>query len=542
MLRERDLLIDLHVMGGLAPGEILAGHRIEAVAGHGGMGVVYRATQLALDRTVALKVIAPGLLEDRTMRARFVRESKVAASIDHPNVIPIYYAGEEQGVAYIAMRYVAGDDLRRLVRRERRLPPERAASIVSQVGAALDAAHAAGLVHRDVKPANVLIDAGDHVYLTDFGLSKHALSTAGGTKPGHWVGTLDYVAPEQIRGERIDARADVYALGCLLFFTLTGAVPFPRESDEAKLWAQLSDPPPKPSEHGAPQAFDDVVERALAKAPDDRYPSAGDLGRAAIAAAAGRRPLRTERVVARGAAAPIEMETVAAQRPAVIPVSADTVAIRQTRKGVRPALLAVALLAAAGIGVVTALTLSRRENPAPAGSAVLAPTATPTPTVTRSPTPTPTPQLRATGSLRVGRRPNVARAAGGNVFVASYRRPRVTVIDAETRKKQAYAPNVGIGTADGAVGGGSVWLAVAGSHVVVRLDGRTGRVQRRIPLDGNPGVIAVSGHVLWVALTRNGDVAETLLKLDLRTGRTMSSVDYAFGIVSLTVSPKALWS
>src|SRR5262245_33953010 len=144
-------------MGGLAPGDVLAGHRIEELAGRGGMGVVYRATQLALDRTVALKVIAPGLLEDQTMRDRFVRESQVAASIDHPNVIPVYYAGEEDGVSYIAMRYVGGDDLRAFVRREGRLAPERAARIAAQVAAALDAAHAAGLVHRDVKPANVLL-------------------------------------------------------------------------------------------------------------------------------------------------------------------------------------------------------------------------------------------------------------------------------------------------------------------------------------------------------------------------------------------------
>ena len=241
--------IYLSPVGELEPGTIFAGHRIEMVAGRGGMGVVYKATQLALDRTVALKVIAAGLLEDQTVRARFVRESKVAASIDHPNVIPIYYAGEEQGIAYIAMRYVAGDDVRSLVRREGPLQPERAARIVSQIGSALDAAHAAGLVHRDIKPANVLMGPDDHVYLTDFGLTKHALSVAGSTKPGHWVGTLDYVAPEQIRGERVDARVDVYALGCLLYFTLTGEVPFKRDGDEARLWAHLQDPPPKPSEH-----------------------------------------------------------------------------------------------------------------------------------------------------------------------------------------------------------------------------------------------------------------------------------------------------
>ena len=304
--------IYLNAMAELAAGTVFAGHRIESVAGRGGMGVVYRATQLALDRTVALKVIAPGLLEDQTVRNRFVRESKVAASIDHPNVIPIYYAGEEDGIAYIAMRYVAGDDVRSLVRREGQLDPERAARLVAQVGAALDEAHAAGLVHRDIKPANVLLTSEDHVYLTDFGLTKHALSVAGSTKPGHWVGTLDYVAPEQIRGERIDARADVYALGCLLFYALTGDVPFKRESDEARLWAHLSEPPPKPSERGVPDAFDPVIERALAKDPEERYPSAGDLGRAAVAAATNRRPTERERLVAKGAAAPIESPTVTA--------------------------------------------------------------------------------------------------------------------------------------------------------------------------------------------------------------------------------------
>src|SRR5919112_110530 len=235
-------------MADLEPGDVFAGHRIDAIAGRGGMGVVYRATQLALDRTVALKLVNPVLVDDPVVRARFVREARSAASLEHPNVIPIHHAGEEDGLGYIVMRHVEGDDLRSLVRRTGPLPPERAAALVAQIGEALDAAHAAGLVHRDVKPANVLLGPGDHVYLTDFGLTKHALSIAGTTKPGHWVGTLDYVAPEQIRGERIDARADVYALGCLLFFTLTGVVPFRRESDEARLWAHLSEPPPKPTD------------------------------------------------------------------------------------------------------------------------------------------------------------------------------------------------------------------------------------------------------------------------------------------------------
>ena len=223
------------------------------VAGRGGMGVVYRATQLALDRTVALKVIAAGLLEDQTVRNRFVRESKVAASIDHPNVIPIYYAGEEDGIAYIAMRYVAGDDLRSLVdatvrstRNGRRgSSRRRAAPRRRPRRRARPPRHQAR--QRPARPGGPR--------LPDRLRARQArASQAGTTKPGHWVGTLDYVAPEQIQGERVDARADVYALGCLLYYTLTGEVPYKREGDEARLWAHLHDPPPKPCAHGAPES------------------------------------------------------------------------------------------------------------------------------------------------------------------------------------------------------------------------------------------------------------------------------------------------
>jgi serine/threonine protein kinase len=210
----------------ISEGSVLSGHRIDGVVGRGGMGVVYRAHDLALRRTVALKVIAPELLEDARARERFLREARAAASIDHPHVIPLLHAGEEGGVPYLVMRFVDGDDVRTLVRRSGALDPERAARIVAGAGEALDAIHAAGLVHRDVKPANVLLGPGDHVYVTDFGLAKHAVSRDGQTRSGQWVGTLDFVAPEQIRGERVDARADVYALGGLLFFMLTGAVPF----------------------------------------------------------------------------------------------------------------------------------------------------------------------------------------------------------------------------------------------------------------------------------------------------------------------------
>jgi predicted Ser/Thr protein kinase len=181
------------------PGDVFAGHRITGVAGRGGMGVVYRAVQLDLDRAVALKLIAPDLAEDPAFRERFVRESRLAAAIDHPNVIPIYYTGEHEGALYIAMRYVDGSDLRTLVRAMQRLDAERGAHIVAQVGNALDAAHGRGIVHRDVKPANVLLGSGDHAYLTDFGLTKRIASHTGSTRTGGWVGTLGFAAPEQNR-------------------------------------------------------------------------------------------------------------------------------------------------------------------------------------------------------------------------------------------------------------------------------------------------------------------------------------------------------
>ena len=217
-------------------------------------------------------------------------------------MIPVYYAGEREGVLFIVMRYVDGPDLRALVRAEGRLDPERAAHVVAQVGGALDAAHAHGLVHRDVKPANVLLGSEDHAYLTDFGLTKREASTAAGlSRPGGWVGTLGFVAPEQIRGERVDARTDVYALGCVLVHALTGDAPYVRDSDEATLWAHLNAPPPVDR---VPPEFAGVVERALSKDPADRYPSAGDLGRAALAAAGRSVAPGPERNVARGAAAP----------------------------------------------------------------------------------------------------------------------------------------------------------------------------------------------------------------------------------------------
>src|SRR4051812_1604850 len=346
-------------MADLAPGDVFTGHRIEEIAGRGGVGGVYRATELGLDRTVALKLITPALAGDPDFRARFVRESRAAASIEHPNVIPIFSAGEDQDVLYISMRFVDGQDLRELIRREGRVEPRRAARIVAQVGAALDAAHERGLVHRDVKPANVLLTQADHAYLTDFGLIKRV--GEGATQlsaPGGWVGTLGYVAPEQIRGERVDARSDVYALGAVLYHALTGRAPYAADSDEAMMWSHLHGEPPRVQ--GAPAAFDPVIRRALAKDPGDRYPSAGDLGRAALAAAGETVASEPERQVARGPAAPaaasVDDETVvaAAGRPTAATTPASVPPARAgRRRWLVPAGL-VALGVAAGVAVALA--------------------------------------------------------------------------------------------------------------------------------------------------------------------------------------------
>ncbi len=270
-------------------GATIGDYRLEERIGRGGMGVVFRATQLSLGRQVALKLVAPELAEDPEFRERFKREARLAAGIDHPNVVPVHQAEEQDGHLYIAMRYVPGTDLHALLIARGRLEPADAVRIVEQVAGALDAAHEQGLVHRDVKPANILLSgkAGkEHVYLTDFGVTKHIASGAGMTRTGAFVGTLDYVSPEQVQGAAVDGRADVYALGCVLYELLTGVVPFDRDSDAAKLFAHMSDPPPRPSERIAlvDAALDAVVMQAMDKDPGERYPTAGEMAAAARAA------------------------------------------------------------------------------------------------------------------------------------------------------------------------------------------------------------------------------------------------------------------
>ncbi|MFF9771516.1 serine/threonine-protein kinase [Streptomyces sp. NPDC014636] len=259
-------------------GRKVAGYRIESEVGRGGMAVVYRAHDLRLDRTVALKLLAPELARNDTFRKRFTHESQVAASIDHPHIVPVFEAGETDGVLYIAMRYVSGSDLRHLLDVHGPLPPPDAVRIAAQVASALDAAHEHGLVHRDVKPGNILVAEGtdsdhpEHVYLTDFGLTKKSLSLTGFTSVGQFVGTLDYVSPEQISGRPVDGRCDVYGLSCVVYETLTGRPPFQREDDMALLWAHQYDEPPPPSARpGLAPALDPVFAKALAKSPDGRY-------------------------------------------------------------------------------------------------------------------------------------------------------------------------------------------------------------------------------------------------------------------------------
>src|SRR5450432_2411229 len=280
-----------------AIGSRLAGYRLDAQIGRGGMAVVYRAYDPRLDRRVALKVLAPELASDESFRQRFIRESRAAAAVDHPHIIPVFEAGEAGGVLFIAMRYVQGGDVRTLLDTRGTLPPARVVSIVTQVASALDAAHSHGLVHRDVKPANMLLDStagsarADHVYLSDFGLSKQSLSSSGLTGTGQFLGTLDYVAPEQIEGRPVDGRTDLYALAGSAFEMLGGAPPFKRDQGLAVLWAQISEAPPRLTARrpDLPPAVDEVMAKALAKAPDDRYANCLDFT-AALREACGLRP------------------------------------------------------------------------------------------------------------------------------------------------------------------------------------------------------------------------------------------------------------
>jgi hypothetical protein len=474
------------------------------------MGVVYRARQLGLDRVVAVKVISPERVEDPTVRARFLHEARAAAAVEHPNVLPVYGAGVDDGRAYLVMRHVPGQDLRTLVRTEGPLELARAAEICLTVGEALDAIHAAGYVHRDVKPANVLIDPGGHVYLSDFGLAKHALTTGGMTATDRWVGTLDFAAPEQIRGEEVDARTDVYALGAVLFFMLCGRVPFERDSDPARLFAHLSEEPPRPStlRPGLPAGMDAVIARALAKDPDERYASAGELGRAACVAA-GRPDLS-------GSATRIS-------RPP-----------RRRRRRVPRGLALGALLALLLAGAVAIVVATRGDEPAPHARA--APSATPQPTG---------PDRKDVGGL--GHQLRGVAVADGDVWVINRKRDRVLRFDAETMDPKP-GPQIGRGAWAIAADGDHLWVAVPERGVVLRIDARSGQVVGRIKPGTTPVGLAVDPAGVWITgrsinvNLRPPEVAtpDKLLHY-ARNGALIKTVEVASGVRATTFGGGVLW-
>jgi serine/threonine-protein kinase len=471
-------------------GTELAGYRVESVLGRGGMGVVYLAEDVRLHRKVALKVITPELADHPRFRDRFLRESQQAASIDHPNIIPVYDAGEADGALYMAMRYVEGTDLATLIRERGRLGPAEAIAIVQQVADALDRAHEHGLIHRDVKPGNVLTaggsarTAGMHVYLCDFGLSKSGGSMRGLTSTGHLLGTVDYLAPEVIQGAAADGRADLYSLACLLFECLSGSRPFPRDNEIATLWAHVQTPPPS-LPVGLPDVspkLDEVVQRGLAKAPGDRQATCGQLAREAAEA------IRPPEVVA----APL----------------------RPRRRSGR-LLLASAAFAAVAIAAAATWLASRPGN---GGAQPTVPRVAP-------------PKIAANGvaefdsngklvaMLEIGGTPTQVISGGGAVWAADAATPHLVRIDPVNGTTRSI-PLPGIATAI-TFGGGRVWAFLGESHLVVAIDPGSGTAGAPIPIKlccSGPGAIAADRRHVWVA------VEDTTTRLDIATGRSSAAV------------------
>jgi DNA-binding beta-propeller fold protein YncE len=454
---------------GPAVGAVFAGHRIEAVIGEGGMGVVYRARNLALDRLRALKVLAPSLSADNRFRERFRRESRLAASIEHPNVIPVHQAGEEDGHLYLAMRLVEGSDLRDVVVIDGHLDPAGAAAVIGAVAAGLDAAHAAGLIHRDVKPANVLVGSGadaGRVYLTDFGISR---TTRGGetvTSTGELVGTADFVAPEQIAGEAVDHRADLYALGAVLYFTLTGESPFPRENDLATLFAHANAPRPRPSEarEGLSPQLDPVVAKAMAVDPQERFASAGALARALDAVVEGE---GEETVPLSGP--PVIRPSEAADADASL---AGTTGAGFDRRRTGRWLAVAAVIVAAVIAVIlfTGGDDERTGAPQPAVSAI-----------------------------EVGKGPTAVTVGPDRIWVAAREGDEVDAIDKATGEPE-YEIEIP-SPSSVAVGFDSAWAISKVTDALYRLDPVEGTEPIEIPLGAgaDPSDVAVDNDWVWVA-------------------------------------------
>jgi YVTN family beta-propeller protein len=493
----------------LSPGSRVGPYVVEAELGRGGMGVVYVATEERLGRRVALKVIAPELARDATFRRRFERESRLAAATEHPHAVPVYEAGEAgDGTVYISMRLIDGTDLRALLAAEQWLEPGRAARLVDQVAGALDAAHRQGLVHRDVKPANVLIgEPGERewAYLTDFGLTRRMAGAESAlTGSGQWLGTVDYSSPEQVRGDAVDARSDVYSLGCVLHEALTGRIPFEREDEVAKLYAHAHDPPPRLGEAmpDAPPELEGVVARALAKDPGDRFPSAGDLGRAAVAATAGEAVTQPERSVAVGAASPSGAATRVVGR-------GDGRGLRGRRALAAAALAAVVVVAAWALVVL----VGGGEDGGP----------------------------EVDGTTDVAGQPLALVVSDGVVWVSSPGADSVTRLDGEDGLPLGDPIPVGDRPTGIRTGAGYVWVANSGDDTVSRLDQETGEARGQIAVGDRPAGVAVGEGSVWVT---NVD-SNTVSRLDphsarvvqtIRVGRAPADVDVGEGGVWVTNS------
>jgi YVTN family beta-propeller protein len=477
-------------------GSQLAGYRIEALIGRGGMGAVYRAEETELGRNVALKVIASELAEDARFRERFLRESRIAASLDHPHIVPIFNAGDDDGVLFLAMRYVDGTDLAKLVADEGALEPQRAIAILEQVAEALDAAHEKGLVHRDVKPSNVLIASAagkEHAYLADFGLTKRTASLSGVTAPGDVVGTLDYVAPEQITGNEVDARSDSYSLGCVLYECLTGTAPFPRATDVALLWAHVHEEPPRASElrPELPKTIDGVLTRALAKDPGRRYKTCGEL----------------------------------------VSASRSALGLIETRPATRSRLpWAIAATAAfAAVAVVAGLLFTRGSG----GISSVAPNSVGVIDAKTN---------KLVDQVPVGVNPVAIAAGASGVWAANVGDHTISRIDPTNTSARPRTITVSDYPSDIALGGGTVWVALGSPAEVVRINTSENRAASPISALGNGATCgspfasaAVGGGFVWLACE-----SADLGRVDPRTS-TGTAIGYSpCGLLTspTSVSPK----